>query len=124
VACWAFADFGDNFEVTDTNGEDPRTVQIDMISNANPAVVRTGFNHRFPSGAPVTFKDIAGMSQLNNRTCTVTKIDDTSFSIDVDSSSWPAFGGYGEVVEIKTSTFIKHVRSFSICIFACHSQRC
>lgn len=85
-------------------------IDVLMDAQANPAVVSLQFNHHFPTGAPITFRDVAGMPQLNNRTCTLTALNATQFSIDVDTTGFGKFGGYGEVVEIKTSVFIKHVR--------------
>jgi ubiquitin-activating enzyme E1 len=32
VFCWAFADFGDKFEVHDTNGEEPLDLMIEHVT--------------------------------------------------------------------------------------------
>ena len=33
VVCWAFADFGKRFEITDATGEEPIAISIASISN-------------------------------------------------------------------------------------------
>jgi ubiquitin-activating enzyme E1 len=108
IACWAFADFGTNFEVADLNGEDPITIAIASITNATQAVVSLQFNHHFHVGAPITFRDMAGMTGLNARVCNIVAVTEDTLTIDVDTTGMGAFGGYGDVVEIKTPVHINH----------------
>ena len=37
VFCWSFCDFGKDFEVSDTNGEEPKDVFISKITKVNNA---------------------------------------------------------------------------------------
>eukprot|EP00698_Gefionella_okellyi_P019655 TRINITY_DN6056_c0_g1_i1.p1 TRINITY_DN6056_c0_g1~~TRINITY_DN6056_c0_g1_i1.p1 ORF type:complete len:1024 (-),score=266.31 TRINITY_DN6056_c0_g1_i1:669-3740(-) len=100
IATWAFADFGPSFEVSDTDGENPKTVAIESITCANPGVVTLKFNHHWPEGAKITFQDVAGMTALNGTTQVVHNPTEMAFEIG-DTTGLPAFDNYGDVVEIK-----------------------
>ncbi|XP_006004027.1 ubiquitin-like modifier-activating enzyme 1 [Latimeria chalumnae] len=62
-----FCDFGDEMVVTDTNGEQPLSAMISMITKDNPGVVTCldEARHGFESGDYVTFTEIQGMKELN-----------------------------------------------------------
>uniref|UniRef100_A0A4W3JGY0 Ubiquitin like modifier activating enzyme 6 n=1 Tax=Callorhinchus milii TaxID=7868 RepID=A0A4W3JGY0_CALMI len=67
VFCRVFCDFGDHFEVSDSNGEEPKEIFIHNITQCNPGVVTCMDNrtHGLETGQFVTFREINGMSELN-----------------------------------------------------------
>ncbi|KAI4823490.1 hypothetical protein KUCAC02_012073 [Chaenocephalus aceratus] len=62
-----FCDFGDEMLVLDTNGEQPLSSMISMITKDNQAVVTCldETRHGFESGDYVTFTEVQGMTELN-----------------------------------------------------------
>jgi hypothetical protein len=64
---------------------------ISSITNANPGVVTTTAPHGFTGGQQLYLSGIAGMTQLNGSIVTVTPIDATRFSIDVDTRTYTAY---------------------------------
>uniref|UniRef100_A0A674PNQ0 E1 ubiquitin-activating enzyme n=1 Tax=Takifugu rubripes TaxID=31033 RepID=A0A674PNQ0_TAKRU len=62
-----FCDFGEEMIVYDTNGEQPLSAMISMITKDNPGVVTCldEARHGFESGDYVTFTEIQGMTELN-----------------------------------------------------------
>ena len=66
---------------------------IASISNANPAIVTTTFANQYESGLIVRLDlpPAVGMQQANGATGTITVIDDVTFSIDLDTTSFDAF---------------------------------
>lgn len=83
--------------VSDIN--DNITQSISSISKANPAVVTTSAAHGFSTGDKVKIFGVGGMTQVNNLYFTVTSIDSTTFSIDVDSTSFGTYTSGGYVVK-------------------------
>lgn len=71
----------------------PAARVITNITNSSPAIVTTGINHLFIDGMIVRL-DVpvdAGMSQANHRFGLIEIIDDTNFSITVDTTQYDAF---------------------------------
>lgn len=66
---------------------------IASITNAFPAVVTTTFAHQYETGLIVRLDlpPAVGMQQANGRTGTITVINTTSFSIDIDTQHFDAF---------------------------------
>ncbi|XP_006785888.1 ubiquitin-like modifier-activating enzyme 1 [Neolamprologus brichardi] len=62
-----FCDFGEEMIVYDTNGEQPLSAMISMITKDNAGVVTCldEARHGFESGDYVTFTEIQGMTELN-----------------------------------------------------------
>ncbi|XP_061760453.1 ubiquitin-like modifier-activating enzyme 1 [Nerophis ophidion] len=62
-----FCDFGEEMIVHDTNGEQPLSAMISMITKDNKGVVTCldEARHGFESGNYVTFSEIQGMTELN-----------------------------------------------------------
>ncbi|KAL1020527.1 hypothetical protein UPYG_G00001240 [Umbra pygmaea] len=63
-----FCDFGEDMVVFDTNGEQPLTAMISMITKDAAGVVTCldEARHGFESGDFVTFTEVQGMTQLNS----------------------------------------------------------
>lgn len=64
---------------------------IASITKANPGVVTTTLPHGLTNGTTGMFAGIAGMTQLNGLTVTVTVVNTTSFSIGVNTSTFGTF---------------------------------
>ncbi|XP_028679921.2 ubiquitin-like modifier-activating enzyme 1 isoform X2 [Erpetoichthys calabaricus] len=100
-----FCDFGEEFVVSDPNGEQPLSAIVLNISKDNPGVVTCldEEGHGFQNGDQVTFSGLFGMTELNN--CTPVKIEvlnDYEFSIS-DTSGFMAYENGGMVTEVKMS---------------------
>lgn len=71
---------------------------ITGITAASPAVV-TSTSHGLSTGDVVGFFEVVGMTQINGLQGTVTKIDNNSFSVNIDASAFSAYasGGYATI---------------------------
>ncbi|XP_007423312.1 ubiquitin-like modifier-activating enzyme 6 [Python bivittatus] len=102
---WArlFCDFGDEFEVLDTTGEEPKEIFISNISQSSSGIVTCLDNnpHKLETGQFVTFREINGMSSLNGSTHQITVISPYSFSIGNTADMEPYLHG-GIAVQVKT----------------------
>ncbi|XP_066961014.1 ubiquitin-like modifier-activating enzyme 1 isoform X2 [Macrobrachium rosenbergii] len=69
-----FCDFGENFEIVDTNGENPSSAMIAGITKEENSVVTCldESRHGFEDGDYVTFSEVQGMTELNG--CSPIKI--------------------------------------------------
>lgn len=66
---------------------------ISNITNANPAVVTTTFDHQYQTGMQVRLNmtSDSGMEQINKRTGEIVVTGDTTFTIDIDSTFFDPF---------------------------------
>uniref|UniRef100_A0A8D2BUJ7 Gonadotropin-releasing hormone receptor n=1 Tax=Sus scrofa TaxID=9823 RepID=A0A8D2BUJ7_PIG len=98
-----FCDFGDEFEVLDTTGEEPKEIFISNITQANPGIVTCLENHphKLETGQFLTFREINGMTGLNGSTQQITVISPFSFSIGDTTGLEPYLHG-GIAVQVKT----------------------
>lgn len=64
---------------------------ITNITQATAGVVTTALNHGYTTGQQTTLSQILGMTPLNGQTVTVTVISEKSFSINVNTSTMPAY---------------------------------
>lgn len=77
----------------------PNRQTVEDISRATPGVVTTTQDHGYETGLCVRFffpLDV-GMNQLRDEVVKITKIDDTNFSIGVDTSKFDVFSPVGSV---------------------------
>ncbi|XP_078270319.1 ubiquitin-like modifier-activating enzyme 1 [Rhinoraja longicauda] len=98
-----FCDFGEDFEVTDENGEEPMRANVCRITKGNPGQVTCSDekHHGFQMGDFVTFSEVQGMTELNNcRPIEIVGIDHYSFSI-CDTSGFGDYENGGIVMEVK-----------------------
>ncbi|CAL4109432.1 unnamed protein product [Meganyctiphanes norvegica] len=98
-----FCDFGEEFEVVDTNGENPVSAMIAGISKENKSVVTCldETRHGFEDGDYVTFSEVQGMTELNG--CKPRKIEvlgPFTFSIG-DTSGFSDYVRGGIVTQVK-----------------------
>lgn len=107
VFSWAFCDFGPEFEVVDSTGEEPKEFFIWNISKANPGVVTTLDNrmHGLQTGDKVSFKEIVGMTVLNGSEHTVKVLSPYAFSIcDTTGPDYEDYQYGGIARQVKTSS--------------------
>lgn len=72
-------------------------MSIGNITNANPGLVVTNLNHGYATGQVVTFSGIVGMTELNTGSYTITVVDEKSFTIGVDTTSYTPYVSGGVV---------------------------
>jgi ubiquitin-activating enzyme E1 len=90
-----FCDLGNDFVVSDTTGEQPRTVMVSAISKESPPIVTCldEQRHDLETGDFVTFTEIQGMVQLNDgQPRKIDVIGPYTFSLPEDDLS--AYGDY------------------------------
>ena len=73
------------------------TLGVVSISQASNGVVTTNLNHGYTTGQIATINGAQGMTPLNGVPFTVTVINETSFSIGIDTAGYPAYTGGGVV---------------------------
>jgi hypothetical protein len=71
---------------------------ITAITRANPGVV-TCTAHGFDTGDQIYITDVLGMENVNENTYTITKINDNSFSIGVDTSGYEIYTSAGTATQ-------------------------
>ncbi|XP_074650739.1 ubiquitin-like modifier-activating enzyme 6 [Tubulanus polymorphus] len=99
-----FCDFGAEFEVMDTDGEESRENFISTITKANPGVVTCldDIRHGLETGDVVTFKEVRGMEALNGRMFPVKVMSPFSFTIcDTTSDEFGVYQRDGIFKQIK-----------------------
>ncbi|XP_074544060.1 ubiquitin-like modifier-activating enzyme 6 [Halichoeres trimaculatus] len=97
-----FCDFGEEFEVSDPTGEEPKEIFIQTVSQDNPGVVTCMDNqpHGLQTGQSVVFREINGMVELNGAVRQVSVLSSHSFSIGDTSGLQPyAHGGFFVMVK-------------------------
>lgn len=72
-------------------------MSITNITNANPGVVTTLLNYGLPDGTVINIADVVGMTPVNNTPLTITGITEKTFSIGIDTSSYPAYVSGGVI---------------------------
>jgi hypothetical protein len=88
---------------------------ITAITQANPGKVTTLAAHGLTTGDKVALNNIAGMTEANNNTYTVTVVDTTSFTIGVDTSAFTAYTLGGKVhASIDGSAYVAYLDSGNV----------
>lgn len=101
---FCFVDFGDKFYINDENGEDPLNYCIKSISNDKKGIVKidtTAGIIKLGNEDKVTFKEIEGMTELNN--CPPINIKLLSKdSVEIrDISNYSKYISGGVMIEVK-----------------------
>ncbi|KAK2090731.1 E1 ubiquitin-activating protein [Saguinus oedipus] len=100
-----FCDFGKDMILRDSNGEQPLSAMVSMITKDSPGVVTCldEARHGFESGDFVSFREVQGMCELNDIHPTEIKVlGPYTFSI-CDTSSFSDYIGGGIVSQVKVS---------------------
>ena len=90
----AFVDFGEDFVVTDADGEETKQFIVANVTQTNPAIVTVHEDkrHKYQDGDYVTFREVQGMTQLNSLPPTqIEVIDGFSFKLKVDATGFDAY---------------------------------
>ena len=102
-----FCDFGENFTVNDTDGEQPHISLVESITNEKDPLVTTveSKSHGLTSGNFITFTDLGGMTELNNtKPIEIKYVDKNSFRLlNTDTTNYNKFTTGGDVVQVKVS---------------------
>lgn len=99
-----FCDFGPEFVVLDTDGEEPHTGIIASISNDNPALVSCVDDERleFKDDDLVVFSEVHGMAELNDgKPRKIKNARPYSFTLDEDTTSYCPYEKGGIVTQVK-----------------------
>ncbi|XP_064220703.1 ubiquitin-like modifier-activating enzyme 1 [Aotus nancymaae] len=100
-----FCDFGKDMILRDSNGEQPLSAIVSMITKDSPGVVTCldEARHGFESGDFVSFREVQGMSELNDiHPIEIKVLGPYTFSI-CDTSSFSYYIGGGIVSQVKVS---------------------
>ena len=101
---WAFADFGEDFEVKDKSGESVREVHVGEISNAEKAMVKTVADepHGLEEGMFIQFREVKGMLEINGdqKWQVLKTVNKSSFLIG-DTSKFSKYESGGIATEVK-----------------------
>uniref|UniRef100_A0A673BFY1 E1 ubiquitin-activating enzyme n=1 Tax=Sphaeramia orbicularis TaxID=375764 RepID=A0A673BFY1_9TELE len=98
-----FCDFGEDMVVYDTNGEQPLSAMISMITKDSPGVVTCldEARHGFESGDYITFTEVQGMTELNGcQPVEIKVLGPYTFSI-CDTSGFTDYVRGGIVSQVK-----------------------
>lgn len=108
-----FCDFGKDFQVVDTNGENPLTQVVTEISHDEAGVVfmSTDTRHGFEDGSYVTFHGVKGMTEVNDKEFKITVPSPFTFTIG-DTRNYGVYEGGGTVTEVKKPETVQF-KSFS-----------
>lgn len=80
-------------------------ISISAASRANPVVITTSSNHGMVTGDTVYIRGVSGMTQINNRIYTITKVSNTRFSLNgVNGSGYNSYSSGGTVRRCILST--------------------
>lgn len=90
----AYAIFTALFDINALTGSQ---LLVEAITNANPGVITTTLNHGFSTGQVINITGIVGMTALNNTPLTITVLSHNTFSIGVDTTSYPAYVSGGVI---------------------------
>lgn len=105
-----FCDFGDDFIVTDYDGEQLNTSIIDSIENSNnPLVIcHDSRPHNLTTGDYVKFTDVIGMSELNDiPAIEIQYVSRTSFKLVLDTTQFSKYISGGELTQVKLPRTLK-----------------
>lgn len=101
---FVFLDYGEQFIVTDADGEDTKAFIVVNATQANPCIitVHEDKRHKFQDGDYIQFREVEGMTELNGLPPTkISVIDGFSFKLDCDSTQFGAYTREGLVENVK-----------------------
>lgn len=108
---YAFVDYGDNFTVTDADGEETKAFIVTSVTKQEDyatVVVHEDKRHKFQDGDYVKFKEVQGMAELNDlEPVRITVIDGFSFKIYHNCNQFNDYTMQGLVENIKMPQKIK-----------------
>lgn len=104
LASYAFLDYGNEFIVTDKDGEATKQFIVSSVENGSDPVVHVHEDkrHSYQDGDYVKFREVEGMTELND--IPHIRIKDTkaySFKLELDTTNFGAYTRQGLVEDIK-----------------------
>lgn len=105
-----FCDFGNNFTVVDTNGENPVSILISGITKEKNGIVAglEDTRHGLEDGDVVKFTEVKGMTEINGKEYKIKVTDPCHFSIG-DTSNFSDYINGGVVTEVKQPKVVNFV---------------
>nr|XP_027201221.1 ubiquitin-like modifier-activating enzyme 1 [Dermatophagoides pteronyssinus]XP_027201222.1 ubiquitin-like modifier-activating enzyme 1 [Dermatophagoides pteronyssinus] len=102
-----FCDFGNNFTIYDTNGENPISVLISGITKEKAGVVACveDTRHGFEDGDVVRFSEVKGMTEINGKEFKIKVTGPCQFSIS-DTTGFSDYLNGGVVTQVKQPKII------------------
>lgn len=104
----ALAIYNSLFDVDSIVGS---SMNVLNITRANPGVVTTQYNHGYNTGELCVITGIVGMTALNGVDLDVTVIDEKTFSIGINTSSYAAYVS-GGVCEPNTRNIVVSINNY------------
>jgi ubiquitin-activating enzyme E1 len=101
---FAFVDYGDKHVVTDHNGEQTKNFVVSMIDKGEKTfvTVHEDKRHIYEEGDSVTFREVEGMSEINDSgPYVITKTTPFTFTLDLDSREFGDYTRQGTVENVK-----------------------
>lgn len=111
VAGYAFSDFGPQHIIKDPNGENTKSTVVVGVAKGKKTIVYTidTKRHGFDDGDYVQFREIEGMTNLNNGARRITNCKQHSFELEnTDSSTWPEYTGNGVAEQVKVPSTVTY----------------
>lgn len=102
LAGYIFNDFGNDFVVVDSDGENPIEIHVGNVSKDEEGIVNCigESRHGLQDGDLVKFNGIRGMTELNGNTYKVTTVGPFAFSIG-DTTDFGDYEGGGTAIQQK-----------------------
>lgn len=103
-AGFVFLDYGSDFLITDADGEDTKSFIVTNVTQTNPAIVTVHEDkrHSYQDGDYVQFREVQGMTQLNQLPPTqIEVVGPFSFKLQVDATGFSAYTREGQVENVK-----------------------
>lgn len=91
---FTFLDYGNEFWVSDPDGEETKSFIVVNATQSNPCIitVHEDKRHKFQDGDYVQFREVEGMTELNELgATTIEVIDGYSFKLKVDSTGFKPY---------------------------------
>lgn len=105
-----FCDFGENFTVVDTNGENPISAMISGITRETTGIVACieDTRHGLDDGDVVRFSEVKGMTEINGKEFKIKVTGPCQFTIG-DTSGFSAYATGGVVTQVKQPKTVNFV---------------
>lgn len=104
AAGYIFLDYGDEFIITDSDGEQTKSFIVTSATQDEKCVINVHEDkrHTYQDGDYVKFVEVEGMTELNNRDPVKISVNGPySFKLDLDSREFGQYTGQGVVEDIK-----------------------
>mmetsp|Transcript_18112 Transcript_18112/g.27166 ORF Transcript_18112/g.27166 Transcript_18112/m.27166 type:complete len:1043 (-) Transcript_18112:182-3310(-) len=101
--------FCDFIEITvnDTDGERERRGLVTNITNEEKAVVTTEKNHQLGTGDYVVFREVGGMTKINDLKVKVKNLRKDKFELDLDTREFKQYTNSGSFQQVKIPVTFK-----------------